>query len=226
MREEIKAMLLACSLVLLPAAALAAPASQAGPGPKRTVSVDVIGAPEAMGAATTNEALIELFTEALLDDGRFIVVERTALANLQSEQQLGQQNTTKETSAQTGQMLGANFLVRATVTKFEANAGGSSLALGGPSFGGFAPSLGRASQRAVVGISLRMIDTTTGQIVATAKGDGQASSRKTDIGVTDQRTGATLATGTFKATPLGQAAEIAIRSAVAKIPLGAANAAP
>ena len=203
----------------------AAPRTYAGP--KKTVSVDVQGAPEAMGVATTNESLIAMFTEALNNDGRFIVVERAALSNVQSEQQLAQQNAPAgESGAKAGQLLGASILVRATVTKFEANAGGGGVQLGGVpgmNLGRFTPTAGLNGQHALVEISLRLIDTTTGQIIGTAKAEGKASSRKVDLGVTDQSTGATLGTSAFKTTPLGQAAQTAIDAAVEKIALGTAG---
>jgi curli biogenesis system outer membrane secretion channel CsgG len=202
---------------------LAAPAAKAPyMGPKKTVSIDVVGAPEAMGGATTNEALIAMFTEALSQDGRFIVVERPALANLQGEQQLTQNSaTTRETGARPGQMLGASVLIRATVTKFEPNAGGAGLQIGGlPSFGGFSPGGGFKGQYALVQISLRMIDTSTGQVITTTKAEGRASSTQATIGVTDTRTGANIATNSFKTTPLGKAAETAIEDAVGKIGQG------
>lgn len=228
MRRRFTGILLACGVALAPLmaaqAAQAAPAPTAAPayaGPKKTVSVDVVGAPEAMGGTTTNEALIAMFTDALSRDGRFIVVERTALANIQGEQLLAQQNaTTKDTGARVGELIGAGVLVRATVTKFEPAAGGGGLQLGGPSFGGFTPNLGVKGQYALVEISLRMIDTSTGQVIATAKAEGRASTTQTSVGVTDSRTGASLATDSFKTTPLGKAAKTAIAAAVQKIGQG------
>ena len=225
---------LALGLALAPLAAPSPGRAAPGPaapsayaGPKKTVSVDVVGAPEAMGVATTNEALIAMFTEALNNDGRFIVVERSALAGVQSEQQLAQTNAPAgESGAKAGQLMGANILVRATVTKFEANAGGGGVQLGGVpgmGLGRFTPSANVNGQHALVEISLRLIDTTSGQVIGTAKAEGKAASRKIDVGVTDQRTGATLGTSAFKTTPLGQAAQTAIAAAVEKIALGASN---
>jgi curli biogenesis system outer membrane secretion channel CsgG len=187
--------------------------------------VDVVGTSEAMGVASTNEAMIAMFTEALANDGRFIVVERTALGAVQGEQQLGAQNAVvKETAAQSGQLLGAGILIRATVTKFEANAGGGGLQIGGlPSFGRLAPTGGITSQQALVEISLRIIDTTTGQVIGTAKAEGRASQTRGEINVVDQRTGATIGTNAFRASPLGKASQAAIASAVQKIALGVAK---
>ncbi len=69
-------------------------------------------------------------------------------------------------------------------------------------------------------VSLRLIDTTTGQVLATVSGDGSASSHNTNIGITNNRTGATVGTNNFAATPVGKAAQEAIGVAVAKLAAG------
>lgn len=227
MSRELTRVLLVFGLAFAPLAAavpaLSAPAAKAPyTGPKKTVSVDVLGAPEAMGGATTNEALIAMFTDALARDGRFIVVERAALAGVQAEQQLGVTGAaTKEAAVTVGGLISASVLVRATVTKFEPNAGGGGIQVAGlPAFGNFAPGGGIKGQYALVEISLRMIDTSTGQVITTTKAEGRASATQATLGVTDTRNGATLATNRFKTTPLGKAAETAIEAAVDKIGVG------
>jgi curli biogenesis system outer membrane secretion channel CsgG len=217
--------LLACAVILAPlASAVAAEAPNAQTtkpayrGPRKSVAVDVVGAPEASGGAMTNEGLIAMFDEALSSDGRFLVVERAAIADVQAEQQVG---ATEETRAKAGKLLGASALVRATVTKFEPNAGGGGLQLGGlPSLGGFSAGGGVKGQYAIVEISLRLVDNTTGEIIATSKAEGRASSGGAHVGVMDDRTGANVGANTFKTTPLGKAAAAAISAAVEKIALG------
>ena len=216
---------LICGSLLTPLVVAAAePAGSAQParpayaGPKKTVSVDVVGAPEATGGALTNEALIAQFDEALSNDGRFLVVERAAMADIQAEQQIG---TTAETRAQSGKLLGASALVRATVTKFEPNAGGGGLQLGGlPSLGGLSAGGGVKGHYALVEISLRLIDNSTGQVLSTSKAEGRASTGGANVGIVDTRTGANMGANAFKTTPLGKAAATAITAAVDKIALG------
>ena len=230
MRGQLMSIFAAGVLALTPlAAAGVAEAAPQGPaakapyaGPKRTVSVDLVGAPEAMGGSITNEALVAMFTEALAMDGRFIVVERTDIAGVQAEQQLGATAAAnKETGAQTGALIGASILIRATVTKFEPNAGGGGIQIAGlPALGNFAPGGGLKGQYALVEITLRMIDTSTGQVIGTAKAQGRASTTQATMGITDTRTGANLATNAFKTTPLGKAADQAIMAAVEKIDQG------
>lgn len=198
-------------------------------GPKKTVFVDVVGAVEAMygsmrAVGTTNEGLNAMLVEALLRSGGFVVLERVALDDIQLEQDLGKNgSTTAATAAQSGRMLGASAVVRATVTKFEANAGGSDLRLGIPFGKLLGGSAGVSDQKAIVEFSLRIIDTSTGQIIATSKATGSANSTSTNVTATNNQTGANVGANTFKNTPLGEAAESAINAAVKQIIVGMAK---
>lgn len=192
------------------------------PAPRKTVFVDVVGGVEAMygGGATpgtTNEGLNAMIVDALMRSGRFVVVERVALGDVQLEQDLGKAgSTTAQTAASFGRMIGASAVVRATVTKFDANRGGGSLQLGlpiGRLFGG-AASVG--SQNAIVEMHLRIIDTSTGQVVSTSKASGVASSTTGGVSAI-HRQGAAAGVNAFRNTPMGDAAEFAIEAAVRQI---------
>jgi curli biogenesis system outer membrane secretion channel CsgG len=198
-------------------------------GPKKTVFVDVVGAAEAMAGGTqavgtTDEGLNAMLVDALLRDGRFVVVERVALGVIQLEQQLGKDGaTTAETAAASGQMLGASAIVRATVTKFEPAAGGGGLQIGLPFGRLLGGTAGVTGQHAVVEFNLRIIDTSTGQIVATSKASGTAKSTSATVAATNNKSGAYVGTTAFQNTPLGKAAESAINAAVKQIALGMEN---
>lgn len=200
-------------------------------GPKKTVFVDVVGAVEAMSGSmravgTTNEGLNAMLVDALMRSGGFVVLERVALDDIQLEQDLGKNgSTTAATAAQTGRMLGASAVVRATVTKFEANAGGSDLQIGIPFSRLLGGSAGLSDQKAIVEFNLRIIDTSTGQIIATSKASGSANSTSANVTATNNQTGANVGANTFKNTPLGAAAETAIEAAVKQIIAGMAKVA-
>ena len=206
----------------------AAPAlSQAGTavGPKNSISVGAFESPETLGGAATAAGLTAMLTDALVKDGRFVVVERTALTAVQGEQQLGTQGaTTANTAAKTGQLLGARVLVVGTVTKFNPAASGGSLNVGGAShlFGGLANSLGVSDTTAEAEIAIRMIDTTTGQIIYAGTTTGTASTSGFNAQVTTNR-GGSLGGTTLQGTPLGEAAQQAINDAVAQIALAMAK---
>lgn len=63
--------------------------------------------------------LTEMLTTALIDSKRFVVLERSALQDIQSEQQLGASGGVNPNSApKTGQLLGAQALIRGAVTEY------------------------------------------------------------------------------------------------------------
>lgn len=172
-------------------------------GLKKTVSVDLFQVTDAVGGAGTAEGMAALLIDAISRDGRFVVVERV------------------EPLAVPGSAapIQASAVVRGAVTKFEAAAGGSKIGIGGFSslLGARA---GMKNQKSMIEISLRLVDTTTGQVISTSRAQGTASSSGLDAEVVDDRTGASAGGGTFRNTPIGKAAEDAIAKAVEQIAVG------
>lgn len=203
------------------AAAVIISAAHADPviGLKKTIAVDQFAAAEAVGGSVTADGLTALLIDALVRDGHFTVVERTGLATVQSEQALGTSGAVNaETSAKTGQLIGASALVRGAVIKYEAAAHGGSLSVGGAPLGGLLmPQAGVKRQTATLEISLRLIDTTTGQIVGTYNAKGSASANSAGATVVDPHTGLSVGADAFANTPIGQAAQDAIVKAVTLI---------
>lgn len=207
----------ACVLALL---VLAGGAGTAGADPydglKKTVAVDPFQAAEAVGGSVTSDGLTAMLTDALAKDGRFVVVERPGLAGVQTEQQLGQAGaTTGETAAKSNQLIGASAIVRGAVIKYEPAAGGASLGVAGLPMGSLFGSRATASHKeAVLEISLRLIDTTTGQVISTSTAQGSASSNGVSADVVSTKTGAAFGGELFQNTPIGQAAQDAIKNGV------------
>jgi len=210
--------------VAAPAAAMAA-SPQAYDGLKKTVSVDPFLAAEAVGGSVTSDGLTAMLTDALVRDGRFVVVERPGLAGVQAEQGLGTASgTNAETAAKTGQLIGASVIVRGTVTKYEPNASGASLGIGGIPMHSIFSSQGDVKHAtSTLEISLRMIDTTTGQVVSVTTAEGSASSNGADATLVDRKNGASYGGSAFQNTPIGQAAQDAIVKAVEQIAAGMRN---
>lgn len=167
-------------------------------GLKKTVSVDKVLATEAVGGTVTSEGMTAMLTDALVRDGRFVVLEPPAVPGAEA--------------------IGASAVVRAAVTKYEANAGGSSLGVGGLPMGSlFAARAGVKSQKAVMEISLRLVDAATGKVISTSKALGSASSSAVDATLVDSRTGASANAAAFRNSPIGKAGEDAIAKAVLQI---------
>ena len=205
--------------IMLGAAAHAAAQPAPGyPGLKKTVSVSQFQAAESVGGGITSEGMTAMLISALANDGRFVVVERAGTYGdiVGAEQMMATQGSVgAETAAGIGQLSGASAVVIGVVTKYNpaAKGGGVSLGImgGGSPFGGNAS---RKNQKAVIEISLRLVDTTSGQVIATASAEGAASSSVTSAGLVEENTGATLGTESFRSTPIGQAGEDAIKKAV------------
>jgi len=214
------ALVAGASLGLVGKVAAAAPAPPVPyNGLKKTIAVDPFMAAEAVGGSVTSDGMTAMLTDALVQDGRFVVVERPGLASVQTEQQLA--GVVSGTGASAGGLIGASAIVRGAVTKYEAAAGGSSLGISGMPGGSLlAGRAGVKSQKSVLEISLRLIDTTTGQVISTSKAQGTARSTAADASVVNPWTGASAGAGTFHNSPIGQAGEDAIVKAVELIAAG------
>ena len=165
-------------------------------GLRKTIAVDVFRATETVGGTITAEGMTAMLTQALAEDGRFLVIEG-------------------------GGTLEASAIVRGTVTKYEPAAGGGGLNIsGGPLGGLLSGRAGTRSQTAVMEIALRLVDASTGQVVSTSSAEGRATSRTSEAGLVDNFSGSRLGGEMFRATPIGQAGQDAIVRAVEQIASG------
>ena len=202
------------------AAIAAAPAPPPVPqGPKKRVAVvrfESVGKfTQKYGDWDIGGGLAAQLTTALIDSGAFVVVERAALGDVLREQEMGLEKVvSKETAAKAGQVLGVQLLVKGAVTEFEQEAGGGGLKIGiglpGVGLGG-----GANVVNAHVGIDLRLVDTTTAQVMRSVRAEGKAS--KTGIAATIDVQNVSFGGDAFKTTPLGLATREAIQRAVAAI---------
>lgn len=185
-------------------------------GPKKRIAVSKFGASGAFtavyGGWDIGGGLAAQLTTELVNSGRFIVVERAALADVLTEQEMALQKiVAKETAAKVGRVLGAQLLIRGEVTEFEqeAGGGGSQVGIGGLPVGGL---LGFQTTSAQVAMDLRLVDTTTGQVLQSRRSEGKAS----QWGVAAEISTSEVSFGgdAFKKTPLGIATRQAIRDAV------------
>jgi curli biogenesis system outer membrane secretion channel CsgG len=154
------------------------------------------------------DGLAEMLTTELSKTGQFIVVERQALGDIVKEQELGQSGLIRgETAARTGQVLGAQIVVRGAVTEFEERASGGGA---GIRFGGFGAE-GKV-QNAHVALDIRLIDTSTGQVIASHNAAKSAPSAGGGIGANIGNV--TFGGDAFFQTPLGQATRAAMQDAL------------
>lgn len=188
-------------------------------GPKKRIAVvkfDAAGAFVAQyGGWDIGGGLAAELTTALVNCGYFIVVERAELASILREQEMALQKiVSKETAAQVSHVLGAQLLVRGSVTEFDQRAGESGLRLG-VGTGMLGGAVGGQATNGIVGMDIRLIDTTTGQVIQSHRAEAKVSAHgiSADINVHQ----VTFGGDHFNKTVLGQATRQAIEQAVAFI---------
>ena len=163
------------------------------------------------GQVSLDDGMADQLTDALMQSGQFVVMERQTLGDVMAEQDLANSGRAqKSQSAQTGKLVNAQILVKGTVTEFESNSQGSDSGVG---FGGF--KIGAKRDEAHVGLIIRLIDTTTGEVLDSQRVEGKAASGGTSFGM--NVAGVDFGTSGFSKTPLGKATQMAIDNAVSII---------
>jgi curli biogenesis system outer membrane secretion channel CsgG len=142
-----------------------------------------------------------MLESALFDSGRFVIVEREKLGDVMQEQDLAASGrTAKSKVAKTGFIRSARYIASGAVTEVSENQSGGG---GGVSFKGIR--LGGGKNEAQVSVIVKLIDTTTGEIVAKERIVGKAGGTSLNVGLSSGDLDTNL--GGFKKTPLGQAAQ-------------------
>ena len=90
------------------------------PGVRQTAFMRGGNSPSVMVSEqqTFARGLTEMMMAELLKTGRFVVLERKAMDDVQAEQKLQQNQGNAETAAKVGQLVGAQFLIRPAITEF------------------------------------------------------------------------------------------------------------
>jgi curli biogenesis system outer membrane secretion channel CsgG len=164
------------------------------------------------GSSDFGTGLTEMLTTALVDSGRFVVLERKAMADIQAEQALGAGPAADPTAAtKTGKVLGAQTLIRGAVTEFSY----SSSSTGTNGIFGNVLGISHSTNEAKVVLDIRIYDASTTQILASVKGVGSVKSSAT--GVNASYSNINLGSSSFQNSPLGDATRKAIADCVKQI---------
>jgi curli biogenesis system outer membrane secretion channel CsgG len=160
--------------------------------------------------------LTEILTTSLITTGRFVVLERQQMQAVLAEQDLNAAGrVNKETGAAQGHVIGAQAMITGDITGFAY----TQQSLGGGALNVIKNiKVGASRVSASVIIDLRLIDAATGEVLASATGDGNASSTgvAADLTKGDQQISASGAWS----TPLGQASRAAITKVVEQLVAG------
>jgi curli biogenesis system outer membrane secretion channel CsgG len=155
------------------------------------------------------QGVADMLVTKLVESKKFLVVERNELDALLKEQGLGQSGlVTQQSAAKVGQLLGVEMIVTGSVSEF----GEKKSKVGGGigSLGGF--NIGVATKTARVAVDIRLVNTSTGEIIAAKSAKGEDSSTGLDnVGVEDINF---HNSDTWDNTQLGIASRLAIEKCV------------
>jgi curli biogenesis system outer membrane secretion channel CsgG len=151
----------------------------------------------------------DALADALVKCGRFIVVERAEIQNVMKEQDFAVSGRTADTATgpKIGQLLTAQIQITGSILSVDTRTSD-----GGAGFGFKGFNIGASGGTAQVDIALRVIDTSSGQVLDSQQIKGIARKQGLAFGFTsgDFRGGL----GGLKKTPLGDAVVDALNQAV------------
>jgi len=200
-KNFVNAALILCGLLPIPL--------QAQPGGKLRLAVvdfqiKVDQAQKALGTAMS-----DLLINALVETKRYSVLERSALQEIREEQIMALSGEVDAaTGAEVGKLIGAEYLVLGMVTKFEEKTSGGGL-------GGLVKSKALAGvgwYTSELAITIRLINSTTGEIVVSEK----INEKELSIGLAaiTAVSGGAAGGGLYKSKSMQTAMERAITKAV------------
>ncbi|MBV8052374.1 MAG: hypothetical protein JOZ80_14375, partial [Acidobacteriaceae bacterium] len=164
----------------------------------------------------------DLIVQKLVQDGKYSVIERSALDKILAEQNLSNSDRAdSSTAAKIGSVLGVDAVIMGTITQFGRD--DQNTTLGGGAMSNYTNKFGlggvqKRKAKAVVGITARMVDTSTAEILAAVTGSGQSTRAGTSLlgaggGDGSQANGAyDMSSKNFGDTILGEAVHQAVDS--------------
>lgn len=147
----------------------------------------------------------ELVT-ALLNTGRFRLIERERINHILREQNFGASGRVDPRSAaRVGKILGVDYLVMGKITEFTTDSKGFAGVDSSKGVG-----LGVKANIARVAIDARLVDATSAEIIAAVTGRGEK--KQTSLAIVNKSVGVAFGSNEFKKTSLGQALRDAVNS--------------
>ncbi|HEV2448569.1 MAG TPA: CsgG/HfaB family protein [Candidatus Sulfopaludibacter sp.] len=131
------------------------------------------------------KGIADLLVDKLVADGTYSVIERKALDKILAEQNFSNSDRADPNSAaKIGKVLGVDAIVIGSITQFgrddkKTNIGGDAVGRLSGKFG--IGGVSKSNSKAVVGITARMIDTSTAEILASATGRGESTRSGTGL---------------------------------------------
>ena len=222
-----------CALALLCGAAVEAQAQAGAAGRKPRVAIldfeyatvyrdvqVIFGQNIDVGKGVT-----DLLVNYLVKDGSYSLIERKALDKILAEQNFSNSNRADATSAaKIGKMLGVDAIVVGSITQFgndtkNTGVGGVGAGLGKIGLGG----VSQKQSKAIVGLTARIVNVDTGEIMAVAEGKGESKRTSTSLaggggGWSGFGAGAVnFGSSDFQQTIIGEAVKAAVEKMSAEV---------
>jgi curli biogenesis system outer membrane secretion channel CsgG len=173
------------------------------------------------------KGISDMIVDELVNDGSFRVIERKRLDAILAEQNFSNSeraDPSAATVAKLGKVLGVKYLIVGSITKFGMEQKKQGIGGGGWGGGGFGiGKIGREKGKANVAITARVIDISTAEIMASAKGDGTSSRSGLLLGGGGGGWGGggmgeiDMSSSDYRETVLGEATELAVKAVTEKI---------
>jgi curli biogenesis system outer membrane secretion channel CsgG len=220
MRRFVFASLAASVLVL----AVAGPAAAQGKPRKVQVAVKdfeygTIGY-RWWGDYDIGKGVADLIVNEIVNEGSLSAIERKNLDTVLAEQDFARSDRADPNAAKqskVGKVKGVRYIITGSITKFggeEKNYGGGGLV------GGKLGGLGLKKAKTEVTLTARLIDTSTGDVVVSAQGNGvskKGGGIKLGAGGGGGGAGFGMGSSDYKESAIGEATELAVKELVVKI---------
>jgi len=173
------------------------------------------------------KGIADLLVDELVNDGTYRVIERKRLDAILAEQNFSNSeraDPSAATIAKIGKVLGVKYLIVGSITKFGLEQKKQGIGGGGFGHGGFGiGAIGREKGKANVAITARMVDVSTAEIMASAKGEGISSRSGLLLGGGGGGGGGAglggvqMTSSDYQETILGEATEVAVKQVAEKL---------
>jgi curli biogenesis system outer membrane secretion channel CsgG len=131
------------------------------------------------------KGISDLLVQQLVTDGKYSMIERNAIDKILNEQNFANSDRVDpSTAAKIGKILGVDAVIMGTITQFGRD--DQNKTYGGGAVGGVTSKFGigglqKREAKAVVAVTGRMVDTTTGEILAAVTGTGESKRKGTSL---------------------------------------------
>jgi curli biogenesis system outer membrane secretion channel CsgG len=179
------------------------------------------------------KGISDMLVQKLVQDGKYSVIERNALDKVLGEQNFSNSDRADaSTAAKIGRILGVDAIIIGSITQFGRDDQHTNV--GGGGFGGYGSKLGiggvkTSKSKAVVGITARLVNTTTGEILAAVTGKGESTRSGTSLvgagagGGSGGGAGVDMGGSNFAQTILGEAVQSAVADTATQLDTAAGN---